>query len=142
MWDLLKPVEDQIATGKIDEFCGAMHLPLHWVSVVLNFQQLKILYGDSLGGQLPASEHQALERWMKLLARHSRRFSTGSKITHGPLPTGHQPDFYFCGLFALNSISHYHLNTPLLTPDPIVLVCRRMQITMDIISTMTVCILY
>lgn len=135
------PVENQIVKGEVDGFCGVMHLPLHWVSVVIDFQQLKILYGDSLGGKLPKAECQAFERWMKQLIKHSTRFPVDGKITHGPLPTGHQPDFYSCGLFALNAISHHHLNTPLLASDPIILVCRRLQITTDIISTMTVCIL-
>lgn len=142
LWELLDAAEEKIVTREVDEFCGVMHLPLHWVSVIINFQQLKILYGDSLGGQLPEPELQALEQWMKWLVRKSKRLPPGSKITHGPLPTGSQPDYYSCGLFALNAISHHHLNTPLLTRDPVVLVCRRIQITMDIISTMTVRILY
>ena len=61
LWELLDAAEEKIVTGEVDEFCGVMHLPLHWVSVVINFQQLKILYGDSLGGQLPEPELQALE---------------------------------------------------------------------------------
>jgi len=42
-------VENKIIKGEIDSFGGAMYLPLHWVSVVIDFQQLKVLYGNSLG---------------------------------------------------------------------------------------------
>jgi hypothetical protein len=141
LWEALMAIENQIVTGKVDTFSGVMHLPLHWVSVLINFQQPQpeILYGDSLGGQMPKHERQACERWMKQIFRRSKSFSHDSKIIHGQLSTGHQTDSFSCGLFALNAISHHHLNTPLLPSDQIVLVCRRMEITLDIISTMTVC---
>ncbi|KAF9791280.1 hypothetical protein BJ322DRAFT_1017812 [Thelephora terrestris] len=103
-WDILMVVENQVVTGEVDVFCGVMHLPLHWVSVVIDFQQLKILYGDFLTGQMPKRQHQACE--CTLVA----------SLLSTPLPT---------------------LNIPLLSPDPIILVCHQMEITLDIISKMT-----
>ena len=48
LWDHLLVIENKIITGEVDSSSGIIHLPLHWVSVVIDFQQLKILYGDSL----------------------------------------------------------------------------------------------
>ena len=62
LWDNLMVIENKIITGEVVSFGGVIHLPLHWVSVVINFQQLKILYGDSLGGQMPKRERQACEQ--------------------------------------------------------------------------------
>ena len=67
---------------------------------------------------------------------------TGDKITIHQLPTGCQNDSTSCGLFALNAISHYYLENPLLHPDPAALVCHRMEIALDIISSMTVCLFH
>ena len=37
MWNTLMAIENKIVTGEVDSLGGVMHLPLHWVSVVINF---------------------------------------------------------------------------------------------------------
>jgi hypothetical protein len=69
LWSTLLAIENKIVTGEVNSFGGVMHLPLHWVSVVINFQQLKILYGDSLGHEMPKRKFQACERWMNHLIK-------------------------------------------------------------------------
>ena len=124
LWDNLMVVENKIITGEVDSFGGIIHLPMHWASVVIDFQRLNILYGDSFGQQMPQREHLACERWIKHLINRSDRFSADSKITHELLPTGHQMDSNSCGLFALNSIAHHYLEDPLLPSDSTMLACR------------------
>jgi hypothetical protein len=138
LWNALMEIENKIVTGEVNSFGGVMHLPLHWVSVVIDFQQLKIHYGDSFGDPMPKRKYKAFERWINHLVTRSSQLS--GNITLGPLETGQQMDYISCGLFALNSIAHHYLNTPLLLSDKILLVGRRMEIALDIISTMTVCI--
>ncbi len=142
LWDMLKGVENRVVVGEVDSLGGAMHLPSHWVSVVINFQQQQILYGDSLGNQIPDREHRALKRWIKHLVNRSTIFSTHDMITLDKLPTGYQDDSASCGLFALNAIAHHYLQHPLLPSDPIMLVCYRMEIGLNIISSMTVCLFH
>ena len=109
---------------------------------MINFQQLQILYGDSLGQQIPTRQHQAFERWISHLINRSSKISAHKNITLHQLPTGHQNDGTSCGLFALNAITHHYLGYPLLSPDPIALTCYRMEITLNIISKMTVCLFH
>ena len=142
LWDSLKVIENKIIIGEVDSFGGIRHLPSHWVSIVINFQQLQILYGDSLGQQMPKHECRAYERWVSHLINQSSKISTLGTITLDQLPTRCQNDGTSCGLFALNAITHYYLGHPLLSPDPIALTCYRMEITLNIISKMTVCIFY
>ena len=142
MWDNLMVIENKIVTGEVDSLGGVMHLPLHWVSIVINFQQQEILYGDSLGQQMPDHEYRAFERWIKHLINRSTKLPIHNKITLNQLPTGHQNDGTSCGLFALNAIAHHYLKHPLLSSNPIMLVCRRMEIALDIINSMTVCLFY
>ena len=142
LWDTLMVIENKIIMGQVDSLGGVMHLSLHWVSVVINFQQLQILYGDSLGQEMPKREYRAFERWLSHLTSRSSNIPTHKKTTLGQLPTGYQKDSSSCGLFALNAISHHYLHSPLLPSNPIVLACYRMEIALDIINTMTVCIFH
>ena len=135
-------VENSIIMGGVNSLGGVMHLPEHWASVVIDFQQQQILYSDSLGQNIPKQECYALERWIKHLASRSSKLPTRDNITICQLPTGYQEDTSSCGLFALNAITHYYLKHPLLDSSPIVLACRRMEIALDIIGSMTVCLSY
>lgn len=142
LWTALMVIENKIVTGEADSFGGVMHLPLHWVSIVIDFQQQKILYGDSLGNKIPKRTLQACERWMSQLFKRSSTITLEGKIIHGQLPTGTQLDGASCGLFALNFIAHHYLQSPLLPSDQITLACHRMEIALGIINSMTVCIYY
>ena len=59
-------VENRIILGEVDTLGGVLYLPLHWVSVVVNFQQQQILYGKSLKQEIPSQEHDALEHWINI----------------------------------------------------------------------------
>lgn len=142
LWNILMMIENKIVTGEVDSFGGVMHLPLHWVAVVINFQKQEVLYGDSLGQEMPKRKRQTYERWISHLAKRSSKPTLIGKMSFGQLPIGQQLDGASCGIFALNSIAHYYLQTPLLPSNPIVLACRRMEIALGIISTMTVWIFY
>ena len=133
-------IENKIIMGQVDSFGGVMHLPLHWVSVMINFQQLQILYGDSLGQEMPKCERQACECWLSHLTTKSSHIPAHTRITLHQLPTGYQEDSSSCGLFALNSISHHYLECQLLSPDPAILASYQMEIALNIINTMMVCI--
>jgi hypothetical protein len=47
LWDALMVIENKIIMGEVDSLGGVMHLPLHWVSVVVEFRQQQIRYSDS-----------------------------------------------------------------------------------------------
>jgi len=140
LWDNLMVVENKVIMGEVDSIGGVMHLPMHWVSIVIDFQQQQILCGDSLGSPMPKCTCKACERWVKHLILQSAKLAGGDEISIGGLPTGCQKDGTSCGLFALNSITHHYLGYPLLPSDPVMLVCRWMEIALDIIGTMTVCV--
>ena len=143
LWDNLMVIENQIIKGEVDGLSGAMYLPSkHWVSVVINFKHQKIFYGDSLGWKIPDHERRALQNWIKHLVGRSIKFPPCDKITFDRLSTGHQVDGTSCGLFALNAIAHHHLGHSLLPSDQITLACRRMEIALVIISSMTVCLFH
>ena len=135
-------IENRIIMGEVDSLGGVMYLPQHWVSVVVNFQQQQILYGDSLRQKILRREHQALEHWVKHLFSQSTTLPTSDKITLHQLPTGSQDDSTSCGLFSLNAIAHYYLESLLLHPDSIMLACRQMEIASDIIGSMMVCLFH
>lgn len=137
VWETLRMIENKIVLGNVNSLCGIIHHPLHWVSVVIDFQQMRVLFGDSLGDKMPRNEHLAFEQWIKYLVKRSTNLSAGD-TTFGQLPTGQQMDGNSCGLFALNSIAHHYVNEPLLPTDPITLNCRRVEIALNILSTMTV----
>lgn len=144
LWENLMVIENKIIMGEVDSVGGVIHLPLHshWVSVVIDFQQLQILYGDSLNAPMLQRERRACERWIDHLIKRSTKLSGKRNITLGQLPTGYQNDSNSCGLFALNAIAHHYLGDPLLPSDPTTLACRRMEITLNIVNTMTVCIFH
>jgi hypothetical protein len=80
-----------------------------------------------------------MQALVKHLITQSAKLTGGGEISNGVLLTGCQKDGTSCGLFALNSIIHHYLEYPLLPSDPITLSCCQMEITLDIIGSMTVC---
>jgi hypothetical protein len=140
LWDNLMVIENKIITGEVNSLGGIIHLPAHWVSVVIDFRQLQILYGDSLRDAIPGRIHQAFKRWIEHLVTRSTKLPANIKTTLTQLPIGHQKDNNACGLFALNAIDHHYLKSPLLPSDSIALVGCRIGIALSIISTMTVCV--
>ena len=125
---------------EVDSMSGAIHLPDHWVSIVINFPQHQILYGDSLRNPIPRRVYRACERWVRTLIRRSANLGDDGEINVNELPTGHQTDGTSYGLFALNSIAHHHLGFPLLPSDPVPLACHWIEVALDIIGMMMVCV--
>ena len=76
LWNTLMVIENRIITEEIDSLGGVMHLPLHWVSMIIDFQQSQILYGDSLGQKMPKHKHCAYEHWIGHLITQSSRAPT------------------------------------------------------------------
>jgi hypothetical protein len=138
LWGHLMRIENQIIEGKVDSVGGVYYLPLHWVSVVFNIQEGCILYGDSLGQPLPKLEHHAFTQWIQHLRRRSNLGLSDDPAPVLSLPTGYQDDSASCGLFALNAISHYYLSHPLLPPDQTSIVCKRLEIALDLLLANTV----
>jgi hypothetical protein len=135
-------IENKIIIGEVDGFGGVMHLPSHWVSIVVNFQQPQIFCSDSLEQQMPKHEHRAFEYWIGHLVNWSSKIPDHSKITLGQLSTGYQDDSSSCGLFSLNAIGHHYLGYPLSSSDLVGLAYYQIKIALDIINTMTVCIFH
>ena len=136
LWEHLMKIENQVIEGEVDSVGGVYHLPLHWVSVIFNIQEGRILYGDSLNQPLPKPEHYAFIQWVKHLRQRSNLVNVSISVQL--LPTGNQDDSASCGLFVLNAIGHHHLGHPLLSPDQKLLVCDRMEIALDILHANTV----
>jgi len=140
LWEYLKGIENKIIQGQVDSICGIINLNQnHWVSVVIDFQQSQILYGDSFHEPMPTRKRGPCERWVKHLTNRSTNLVGG--VTVGDLATGVQDDGISCGLFALNSIAHHYLKVPLLPTDLVALNCCRMEIGLNILGTMAVCLL-
>ena len=139
-WEQLKGIENRIIQGEIDSICGIINLNQnHWVSVVIDFRQCQILYGDSFHQQMPTCQHKSYQRWVKHLINQSKNLV--GEIAVGDLATGVQDDGISCGLFALNSIAHHYFEDPLLPTNSVALNFRRKEIGLNILGTMVVCLL-
>jgi hypothetical protein len=131
----LLEIENRITCGDIDGAAGVLHLPNHWVSLVITFRPPKILYGDSLGRPMPPRKASAFQRWISHILSRSGCEILWSKISIHPLPTTVQQDQISCGLFALNAVSHHYLqqDSPLLESDNLSLAHCRMEIALEIL---------
>ena len=140
LWKNLMNIENKIIQGQVGSICGIINLNQnHWVPVVIDFQQSQILYGDSFHEPMPTHKCEPCEHWVKHLINRSTNLV--GEITVSDLATGVQDDGISCGLFALNSITHHYLKVPLLPTDSIALNCCRMEIGLNILGTMTICLL-
>ena len=136
LWERLMRIENQIIKGEVDSVCGVHHLPLHWVSIVIDIQQGCIFYGDSLKKPMPKLERNAFTQWVKHLLRRSKRKADSLPVRS--LATGYQDDVTSCGLFALNAIRHHYLGHSLLFPDQVSVALMRMEIALDLVHGNTV----
>ncbi|KAJ7833775.1 hypothetical protein B0H14DRAFT_3710259 [Mycena olivaceomarginata] len=73
----------------------------HWIGVVFDLSNPtgKILYGDSLGEDIPAELLSATRWW---ISQH-----TEVPVEAGSLPVGIQKDGYSCGMFVNNALQHW-----------------------------------
>ena len=89
----------EIAEGIRTKLGGVANVIRHWVGVIVDIPNSKILYGDSLGGS-HAPLKAAIEWWV--------RFHTQKTYTHKNLPITQQLDSYNCPILAVNVV-HHHL---------------------------------
>ena len=73
----------------------------HWVGLIIDFEEKKVWYGDSLGNPMDATLRDIVKWWT---FHH-----TGMHFTHANLVTSQQCDSFSCGMLAWDTIQ-YHLN--------------------------------
>jgi hypothetical protein len=77
---------------------------VHWVAIVLDFDQRKILYGDSYEKCISAEHHTIIDWWTE--------HHVGMCFTIRDLPVRRQVDNFSCGILAWDSLRlHYGLAT-------------------------------
>ena len=75
---------------------------VHWVAIILDFDQRKILYGDPYGNRISAEHHTIINWWTE--------HHTGIHFTLHDLPIRRQVDNFSCGILSWNSLRlHYGL---------------------------------
>jgi hypothetical protein len=101
-FDPLREIGVDMGNGTHKELQYLMNLyNEHWVAVVLDFENLEILYGDSMGGEPSEDLKEILSWWTHI---HS-----GRKFTYGELEITLQRDGFSCGLLAWNALAHRSL---------------------------------
>ncbi|KAF8173667.1 hypothetical protein BJ912DRAFT_806088, partial [Pholiota molesta] len=90
----------RLNTGIVDRLGLLINLDRsHWVSVVVDFRQCRIHYGDPMANQIPSAVLNTLTWWTRL--------HTGKQFTYALLPTTHQQDSFSCCLLAWNALVAY-----------------------------------
>ena len=97
----------------------------HWIALILDFNEAKILYGDSLGGQISAELRDILGWWTYL---HS-----GKNFSYAQLPTTQQEDGYSCGLLTWNALAAFLLKSIALM-DPRHVVEERLKVLLRVVE--------
>ena len=92
----------ELATGVYDRFVTIVNInENHWVPIVVDFRASKILYGDSMGGEIDEDVEEILTWWTY--------HHTGITFTKAYLPITRQRDGFSCGLLAWNALATYLL---------------------------------
>ena len=52
----LLEAENNIILGLVSSVAGVLHLPNHWTALVIKFNPLSIMFGDSLGHPMPSNK--------------------------------------------------------------------------------------
>ena len=110
-----------IAEGIRTKLRWVANMIRHWVGVIVDVPNSKILYGDSLGGS-HAPLKAAIEWWV--------RFHTQKTYTHENLPITQQLDSYNCPILAVNAVRHHLLPqcSDLLSSQPVAITEERLAI--------------
>lgn len=75
---------------------------VHWVAIILDFDQQRILYGDPFGNRISAEHHTIINWWTE--------HHVGVHFTLHDLPTKRQVDNFSCGILSWDSLRlHYEL---------------------------------
>jgi hypothetical protein len=81
---------------------------VHWVAIILDFDQQQILYGDSYGNHISADHHTIINWWTE--------HHVGVHFKLHNLPARRQVDSFSCGILAWDSLRlHYGLTADTLT---------------------------
>lgn len=100
-----------LATGSCDAIGMMINLDdEHWVSLVCDFRNETILYGDSLKRSMPNGVKEVIDWWT---FNH-----TGKEFTHLDLDVPKQTNFHSCGLMAFYSLAVFLLPNTYHMIDP------------------------
>ena len=91
----------------------------HWVTLIINFKNSRILYGDSMGGTIDEGIKNALTWW---IGHH-----TGRDFVHSYIPITCQRDGYSCGILAWIALAVFLLPETYLLTDARVVADERLQ---------------
>lgn len=82
---------------------------VHWVAIILDFDQKSLFYGDSLGTNISADHHKIINWWTE--------YHASVQFTLHTLPTAQQLDSFSCGIFAWDALRlFYSLEKSLMDP--------------------------
>ena len=95
----------------------------HWVSVIIDFQNHEILYGNSLGNAMSASTQNILTWWTQ--------FHSNMNFTISKLLITIQEDNFSCRLLAWNSLAAYLTGAKLRPVNEVVE--GRLRVMLDIL---------
>lgn len=98
----------------------------HWVSLVCNFQNETILYGDSLKRPMPDGVKEVIDWWT---FNHA-----GKEFTHLDLDVPRQTDFHSCGLMAFYSLAVFLLPDTYHMIDPKDVDSERLKMLLRVIN--------
>jgi hypothetical protein len=98
----------------------------HWVTMVVDFRNDRILYGDPFGDEPDASILDTITWW----ACHH----TGHEFSVSALVTSHQTDTFSCGLLSWNALAHRLAPAQYALMDPKEVEDERIKVLLAIIK--------
>jgi len=99
--DLIKNEATLITMQNLTNITGSHH----WVPLALSVDKHSLLFGDSLGNEIPKELRMAYTWWM---AQHdvSRNFESDILMAVSSMSIGQQIDGHACGILAINALHH------------------------------------
>lgn len=91
----------------------------HWIALVIDFKNSRILYGDSMGGTIDEGINDALTWW---IGHH-----TGKDFVQSYLPITRQQDGYSCGILAWFALAVFLLPESYSLPEARVVADERLR---------------
>jgi hypothetical protein len=96
----------------------------HWISLVMDFAQETVFYGDSLGMKISDSLRGVLDWWTHL---HTGRF-----FDYRDLPITRQQDDYSCGLLAWHALAAFLFKGKYTMVDPSCVAQERLKVLLRV----------
>jgi len=99
--DLIKNEATLITMQNLTNITGSPH----WVPLALSVDKHSLLFGDSLGNEIPKELRMAYTWWM---AQHnaSRNFKSDTLMAVSSMLIEQQIDGHACGILAINALHH------------------------------------